>query len=62
MINTEKYIKNIDDNVVKMGIDIENLKKSVEIKDNILLQNIEKIINNQKSLFDEIEKLKNIIK
>lgn len=62
MINTEKYMKNIDNNVVKIGADLENLKKSLEIKDNILLQNIEKIINNQKLIFDEIATLKNLIK
>lgn len=62
MIDTEKYIKNIDNNVVKIGADLENLKKSLEIKDNILLQNIEKIINNQKLIFDEIATLKNLIK
>lgn len=62
MIDSEKYIKNIDNNVVKIGADLENLKNSLEIKDNILLQNIEKIINNQKLIFDEIATLKNMIK
>ena len=32
MIDTEKYIKNIDNNVVKLGADLENLKKSLVIK------------------------------
>lgn len=62
MIDTEKYIINIDNNVVKIGADVENLKNSIEKKDIILLQNIEKIISNQKLILYEISSLKNLIK
>lgn len=61
MIDTEKYIKNIDNNVVKIGADLEDLKKHINSKDNDILLNFEKIINNQKLLFDELERVKKLI-
>ena len=62
MIDTEKYIKNIDTNVVKIGQDLEKLKKTVNSNSNIILVNLDKILDNQMLLFDEIERVKIMIK
>ena len=62
MIDTEKYIKNIDTNEVKIGLDLEKLKKTVNSNSNIILVNLDKILDNQMLLFDEIERVKIMIK